>query len=140
MILAAEKPDSNIVILTSALALVEVVWLKPHPKLTPDKEQKIRDFFKHSWVSVIDVDPKTAEYARQLVWNHNIRPKDAIYVATAVLRKANCLDTFDNDLIACSGRVGNPPLLIGRPHMPEQIEMELIVSSGEEPPEDETDD
>jgi len=58
VILAAEKPDSNIVILTSALALVEVLWLKPHPKLTPEKEQKIRDFFKHSWVSVIDVEPK----------------------------------------------------------------------------------
>ncbi len=141
---AAEEPDSNVHIITSALAFVEVLWLKPHPRLTREKEQKIRDFFKHSWLSVIDVDPKTAEYARELIWSYNVKPKDSIYVATAVLRQADCLDTFDESLIKLSGKVGMPPLLIARPHMIEQIKLplqsKLEIEEKSEENETETDD
>jgi len=116
---------------------LHVRWLKPHPRLTREKEQKIRDFFKHSWLSIIDVDPKTAEFARQLIWDYSVKPKDAIYVATAILRKADCLDTFDEPLIKLSGKIGVPPLLIARPHMIEQIKLPLqSKAEGEESEED----
>jgi len=119
----------NVLLITSALALIEVIWLKPAPKLTPDKERKIRDFFNHTWIVVADVDRRTGEFARQLVWDHKVRPKDAVYVATAILRKADYLDTFDEELINLSGKVGgNPPLVIGRPHISEQLELELSTT------------
>jgi PIN domain nuclease of toxin-antitoxin system len=137
---AAEEPDSNVHIITSALAFVEVLWLKPHPRLTAEKEQLIRDFFKHSWLSIIDLDTRTAEYARQLIWGYNVSPKDAVYVATAVLRKADCLDTFDGDLIKLSGKIGMPPLTIARPHMAEQIKLPLPPESKGEAEEESQDD
>lgn len=33
----------------------------------------------------------------------------------------NQLDTFDGELIGLSGKLGNPPLLIGNPNLPESL-------------------
>jgi predicted nucleic acid-binding protein len=54
-------------------------------------------------------------------WNHKVKPKDAIHVATALDAGVGQFDTFDGDLIALSGQIGNPPLVIGRPNLPERL-------------------
>jgi len=50
-----------------------------------------------------------------VVWNHKIKPKDAIHVATALALKVPCLETFDTGLLKKSGRLGTPALVIRRP-------------------------
>ena len=49
-----------------------------------------------------------------LVWKQNIKPKDAIHVATALDVGCVALETFDDPLIGKSGLLGSPPLIIRR--------------------------
>ncbi len=42
------------------------------------------------------------------------------------------LDTFDDGLIKPSGQLGNPPLKIGRPDLPEQVELEFESGRGDD--------
>jgi hypothetical protein len=67
------------------------------------------------------------EYARELIWEHGFHPKDSIHVATAVLSRVPHLDTFDKKLIAKSGLIGDPPLVIGHPDLPEQLGLDDLV-------------
>lgn len=110
-------------IVTSSLTLTEVIKLKGKAPLTRDKESIIRDFFKNDYIIVRLLDRRTAEYGRELIWTHGFHPKDAIHVATAVLAGVDQLDTFDDDLIKKSGIIGTPPLAIGKPDLPEQLEI-----------------
>ena len=66
-----------------------------------------------------ELDRFIAEEARALVWDHNVAPKDAVHIATALRREVHIeqLDTFDRKLIGLSGRLGDPPLLIGKPEI-----------------------
>lgn len=122
VIRAAESGDLRIV--TSSLALVEVIKLKSGTPLPEDKESDIREFFKHEYIVVRQLDRFTAEYARELIWRHNFDPKDSVHVATAVLARVPHLDTFDGALIARSGQIGDPPLVIARPNVPEQLTLD----------------
>ena len=76
-------------------------------------------FFRHEWIVVRELDRFIAEDARALVWNHNVKPKDAVHVATALKRDVPIeqLDTFDGPLIRLSGKLGDPSLIIGKPSM-----------------------
>lgn len=129
---AAES--GTITLVTSALTLAEVLWLKgqPNKKVSPQNATKIEAFFRHSWIVVREVDRFIAEAARGLVWAENIKPKDAIHLATALRHDVDYdqFDTFDGDLIKLSGTLGNPPLTIGRPNLPAKLPFE------EEEPED----
>ena len=49
-----------------------------------------------------------AEAAWDLVWDHDIDPKDAIHVASALAAKVDVLNTFDGDLIGKSEDVFGP--------------------------------
>ena len=55
---------------------------------------------------------RIAEEARELVWEHGVKPEDAIHVASALASGAAVLNTFDRDLAARSGTLGEPPLTI----------------------------
>lgn len=122
VIRAAEKGDVRIV--TSSLTLTEVIKLKSKAPQPPEKGPMIRDFFKHEWIIVRQLERRTAEYARDLIWTEGFHPKDSIHVATAVLARVSYLDTFDQALIAKSGQIGEPPLIIDRPSLPEQLQLE----------------
>lgn len=61
------------------------------------------------------------------VWEDDIKPKDAIHVATAVTFGANALETFYGVLICKRGKVGIPPLMIREPHAAEQARMLLVA-------------
>ena len=73
------------------------------------------------WIAVVTVDRPIAERARELVWNHRVQPKDAIHVATALDSDVEQFDTYDGKLIALSGTIGNPALIIGNPNLAEQL-------------------
>jgi predicted nucleic acid-binding protein len=112
---AAEAGKLRIV--TSALALIEVIKLESRTPLPLDKEPMIRAYFKKPYITIRNVDRKTGEYARDLIWSAGVPVKDAIHLATALLTPGVVqLDTFDEgDLIKHSGKHGDPPLTIGYP-------------------------
>ncbi|MFH1891265.1 MAG: type II toxin-antitoxin system VapC family toxin [Candidatus Zixiibacteriota bacterium] len=109
--------DGELVIVTSAITLTEVVWLKGQPKLTERSEDTIREFFEQGFIAVRSVDRNIAEEARKLIWKYNVQPKDAIHVATALQLKILDFDTFDAGLMKLDGKLGNPRLRIGKPNI-----------------------
>lgn len=120
----AERGD--VLIVTSALTLAEVLWMRGGPKLPKDKAELVQKFFRRSYIRVYNVTRKIAESAQGHVWDNGIKPKDAIHVATAVHLKADALETFDHHLISKSGTVGNPLLLIREPQSAEQGRLDLV--------------
>jgi predicted nucleic acid-binding protein len=110
-----ECEAGNIRIITSSLTLAEVLMIRGKPSLTQTDAEKVRNFFKQPYISVRSVTRVLAENAREIVWSHGIKPKDAIHVATALAANLTTLHTFDVPLIKKSGEVGAPPLRIERP-------------------------
>jgi predicted nucleic acid-binding protein len=115
----------KILIVTSALTIAEVLALRGEARLPPDPamKKKVADFFKNEYISVQNVTRKVAELARDLVWDHDIKPKDAIHVASALAVEAPILETFDRQLLRRTGKVGRPPLTIREPLLPEAPEL-----------------
>lgn len=119
VIRAAERGE--VVIVTSSLAIAEVVKLRHHNPIPSESADQVRKFFRQPYIVVRELDRFLAEEAQSMVWDHGVDPKDAVHVATALRVGVEQLDTFDAKLIASSGRIGNPPLLIGRPFVQEQL-------------------
>lgn len=113
----------EVLILTSALTLAEVLWMRGAPPVTEDKADLVRKFFRRSHIRLRNVTRVIAENAQDLVWVHGIKPKDAIHVATAIDAGAIALETFDGDLLKKSGTVGTPALLIRKPIAAAQKEL-----------------
>ncbi len=116
----------TIVLITSALTIAEVLWLKNQPKLPAARATEIEAFFQHRWIVIREVDRFIAEDARRLDWDKNVHPKDAIHLATALRQDVaiDQFDTFDGDLIKLSGKIGDPPLTIGYPNLPPKLPFE----------------
>lgn len=113
-------------LITSALTLAEVLWLRGGPKIPADKAEKLGRFFRRSFIKVRPVTRSIAEAAQDVVWNHGVRPKDAIHVATAIDAQLGCMETFDEALIARSGGIGNPALIIRKPIPPRAPRLPLV--------------
>lgn len=106
--------DGEFLIVSSAITLAEVVRMRGTPvKLDRDKDQIIRDFFKRDYISVRNVDRQTAELARELVWKYRdivenkkdeVKPWDAIHMATAMRLSIPLLNTYDPDLLQLDGK------------------------------------
>ncbi len=105
----------EVLIITSALTLAEVLWMRNDSKISQEDADIIQKFFRRSFIRVNNVTRKIAENAQLYVWNNNIKPKDAIHVSTAIHLKVDALETFDKKLISKSGTVGSPLLLIREP-------------------------
>lgn len=110
----------EVVIFTSALTIAEVLWMRGAPMIAQDKAELLRKFFRRSYFRIRNVTRAVSENAQELVWTQNIRPKDAIHVATALDAGCTALETFDEGLIAKSGLVGTPPMIIRPPLPPAQ--------------------
>ncbi len=115
--------NREILIITSTLTIAEVLWMKGAPRLSKDKAEIVRKFFRHSYIRLKNVTRSIAEDAQGLVWDNSIKPKDAIHVATALAFEIPILETFDGDLIAKSGRIGTSPLIIRKPTAPIQARL-----------------
>ena len=121
----AERGD--VLIVTSALTIAEVLWMRGGPRLPKDKADIVQKFFRRSYIRVVNVSRKVAMAAQVHVWEDGIKPKDAIHVATAVAFGANALETFDSGLIGKSGKVGVPLLLIREPQAAAQARMPFVA-------------
>lgn len=115
----------EVLIVTSALTLAEVLWLRNAPKISADKAKLVQNFFRRSYIRVYNVTRKLAENAQILVWDNGIKPKDAIHVATAIHLKVDALETFDADLIKKAGNIGGSILVVREPQAARQGRMNL---------------
>ena len=116
-----EAEAGKLMIVTSALTIAEVLYLRHHQPIPAHDAGQVRAFFEHEWILISEVDRTLAENARELVWAHGIKPKDAIHVASAIDAGVEQLDTFDEGLIAKSGLAGQPPLVIGPPNLQQSL-------------------
>jgi len=121
VIKAAEA--GNLELVTSAYTLCEVLYLKEHHPIKKEDADKIKLFFKNEYIHVISLDRVIAGIAREIYWDHNVKPKDAVHLATAIRADVRIFDTFEDDLIKLNNKIGNPPLIIGKPNIPEQKEI-----------------
>ncbi|WP_412051180.1 type II toxin-antitoxin system VapC family toxin [Hoeflea sp. Naph1] len=115
----------EVLIVTSALTLAEVLWMRGGPRLSKEKADLVQKFFRRSYIRVYNVSRKISEAAQVLVWDNAIKPKDAIHVATAIHLAVDALETFDRNLIGKSGKVGSPLLLIREPLAAAQGRLDL---------------
>ena len=118
-----QAKDGHVLIVTSTLTLAEVLWMRNAPKIQFEKSVIVRRFFAHSYIRLRAVTRRVAELAQDLVWHHDIRPKDAIHVATALEAEVRTLETFDDGLIKKSGRIGSGSLIIRLPLLAAQPEL-----------------
>jgi len=49
--------------------------------------EKIRAFFRHEWIVLVQLERGIGELAQEVVWEHGVRPKDVVHVATAIRLK-----------------------------------------------------
>jgi len=87
---------------------------------------EINKFFRHEWILIREVDRTIAESARELVWTSGVRPQDAVHLATALAGDVSYeqFDTFDADLYPLSEKLGDPPLKIGAPNLPQKLPLD----------------
>lgn len=95
---ACEKGIYHIV--TSTLTTAEVIYVKNLPKLDQKHRDLVSNYFRQDFISQKSLTREIAELARDVVWDSNIKPKDAIHVATCAFYKIRELHTFDNDLVS----------------------------------------
>ncbi len=115
----------EVLIVTSALTLAEVLWLKDGPRLPKEKAEIVQKFFRRSYIRVYNVTRKLAEDAQIYVWENNIKPKDAIHIATALHINVNAFETFDEPLIKRAKTIGDRVLNIRMPEATKQGRLDL---------------
>lgn len=121
---AAER--GLILIVTSVFAVAEVIYMKGTPKLDPSKRGLVSNFFRAGHIVQKPVTRMIAEIARDIVWDLNIKPKDAIHVATAGYYKIGTFHTFDRGLLDLKTiTINNFALVIREPYAPRQMEIPL---------------
>lgn len=124
-----------VTIVTSSLTIAEVLYVKCGDplKLRQADIAKRADiealFAPNPNLLVVEVDRSVAEEARLLHWNHGIKPKDAIHVASALRAGCPVMHTTDGPLQAKSGLVGGAPLRIEAPSWIKQLR--VPVGEGE---------
>lgn len=115
----AEAENGNLIIVTSVFTMTEVLHLKGHPKIPKSDRDKVIRLFNEDYIEYRQVTRRISELARDLVWDaRRVKPKDATHIATALDAGLLQVHTFDDDLIALSGKVGgSPPLQISKPRV-----------------------
>ena len=110
----AERNETEIV--TSALTMAEVLCLRNNPPIHAANREEVIAFFKRRYIVIRSITRRVAEESRTLVWNHGIKPKDALHVASAISAGLKLFNTFDVDLISKSGTIGGSSLVIEKPN------------------------
>jgi predicted nucleic acid-binding protein len=96
----------DVLLITSAFTMVEVVKLTNLNLLDEQVEQLVTEFFENPYIAVRNLDRFVSEKARPIVRQFGLKPPDAVHVATALLMKADVLHTFDHrHLIPLSGKI-----------------------------------
>jgi len=101
---AAEREE--IIIVTSAITLIEVIKIKGKNQLSQENEKIIKDFFENNFIKVVNVERFVAEDARYLIWKYpHLNPKDSIHLATTLRHNVPLLNSFDDHLLKLNGKI-----------------------------------
>lgn len=103
--IALQAQAGEITVVTSPLTMAEVAKIDG-PALAEDVEREISLFFQHEWIHLVELDRLVAARARKAIRDFNLKPLDAVHVASAQGRNATLLLTYD-DRILKIGRIGN---------------------------------
>ena len=110
----AEQGD--LMIVTSAITLTEVVKYRGSPRLDKRRQAMIRSFFDQPYIEVRDADRYIAEAARNLMWTYeHLDTMDAIHLATATAMGVRLVESADDDFLRLHGKIGSPPIDIFEP-------------------------
>lgn len=123
-----QAENGELLIVTSALTIAEVIRIKGQPRLSKEKEDVIASFFEHEYIVIHNVDRRIAETARHLMWKYtSVKPKDAIHIATSYFQNIAELNTFDNGMLELDGQIilkdRSRKLRICHPHLPSQTSL-----------------
>lgn len=118
----AKAKQGELIIVTSAITLIEVVKLDRKLRLSSKNEKTIREFFKNPYIHIHNVGSEIGMLARDLIWKHSLSQRDSIHVATALKLKLDKLHTFDAELHKLSNQHGNPKLHICKPDIEHQMD------------------
>ncbi|MHB8390531.1 MAG: type II toxin-antitoxin system VapC family toxin [Acidobacteriaceae bacterium] len=113
-----------LIIVTSTLTVAEVIYVKGASKLDVSKRPSVNNFFRVAHIVQKPLTRIIAELARDVVWDSNVKPKDAVHIATSAYFKIREFHTFDRPLldeqtISVNGFV----VATQKPHAPGQQEM-----------------
>lgn len=121
---ACEKGLVHIV--TSALTTAEVIHKKGTPKLDPSKRVLVGNFFRQDFISQKPLTREIAELARDVVWDSNIHPKDAVHIATCAFYRIREFHSFDGGLLGKNKiDVAGFDLNVRKPHG--QAQSEILI-------------
>lgn len=109
----ADADAGNAIVVISAWTIAEVLHVKGDKRSFPkESTDKIRKFFRRSCFEVAQLDRMTAELAQDIFWEHDIMPRDALHIATALMAGVNFLETYEKRLIDMSRKLGGDPQLV----------------------------
>ncbi len=121
---AAQNEDLRIV--TSTLTIAEVIYSKGIPKMDPEHRSRVNAFFRQLHMALEPLTRLIAELARDVVWDHSIKAKDAVHVATAAYHEIPVLHTFDEGLLRLETvSVNGFTLRIIKPHVTAQAAFDM---------------
>jgi predicted nucleic acid-binding protein len=129
----AEK--GKLIIVTSAITLIEVVKLDSQLRLDAKSEKTIKDFFNNPYIYIHNADREVGTLARELIWKNNLGQRDAIHIATALKLSLNKMHTFDAQLHKLDNKYGNPKLRICIPDVEHQMELKGLYEKKTREPE-----
>ncbi|MHC5731024.1 MAG: type II toxin-antitoxin system VapC family toxin, partial [Nostoc sp.] len=114
--------EGVIELFTSAFTMAEVIKIKGEAELDESKEHVIDQLFKQSWIKVVNFEREMAQINRHLVWTYNLKPFDALHLATAIRLKVDYFNTTDQTLIkkipATVGYLADyPGVIVQKPHV-----------------------
>ncbi|HET7460883.1 MAG TPA: PIN domain-containing protein [Longimicrobium sp.] len=103
-------------IVTSTLTIAEVLYPQGKTKLDASLRQEVKRFLLRPGIVLVDLNRTVAQDAQEQVWDRNVRPKDAIHIASALYAGVEIFETYDEKVLRHSGKVGGtPPLIIREP-------------------------
>ena len=114
-----EVKAGNVLIVTSALTLSEVLMLRGKARIPKRDKDKVEQFFRSKFIVVRNITRRIAETSRSLVWDQGIKPKDALHVATCLDAKLPLFNTFDAPLIRKCKRLKPLGVTVERPQLDE---------------------
>lgn len=114
----------QVLIVTSALTIAEVLNLRGKPKIPADRREDVVRLFSQDYIHVRNVTRRTGEMARDLFWDHDIPAKDAVHVAAALEAKLPVMNTFD-DILMRRAKPLEPRLRLEKPFYSVQPELPM---------------
>ncbi len=95
--LLEEAREGETLIITSTFTLAEARRGEGVPPLPGEEHATLDAFFKHSYIEAVPVDRAIAELAADYGERFNLRPADAVQLATAVRVNASVFLTWDRN-------------------------------------------